>query len=259
MAVILRRQQQKTLTAVDLCFYIAGMEHTTHPAADILPLMVGQEFEDLVLNIRAHGLLEPIILHPDGSLLDGRNRERACARAGIEPRYETWRGELGTEAAYVISRNICRRHLTPGERASMAAQITNLKQGRRPNGPSGTFVPVSIPEAAEMFDVSERSIKRARAAEREEMKENEATGRRDKTGRRLPSAEKQAAKAAQAREKAKHINAMMGAIATLAQLPDPTDLVAVAAQQRETIKRHLPDALAWLELFQEKWNEYHDK
>ena len=66
----------------------------THAAADIFPLMDRAELERLE-DIRVNGLREPITLHLDGSILDGRNRERACAVAGVEPRFVEWDGEGG--------------------------------------------------------------------------------------------------------------------------------------------------------------------
>jgi hypothetical protein len=82
-----------------------------HPIADIFPLLEGDEFDSLVESIGARGLLNAIWLHPDGSIIDGRNRERACARAGVEPRYQTWDGK-GSLAAFVFAQNFERRHLS---------------------------------------------------------------------------------------------------------------------------------------------------
>lgn len=83
------------------------------------PLIEGEEFDQLVEDIRANGLRVPVWLHPDGSILDGRNRYRACKAARIKPQFETWDGK-GSPLEFVISMNLQRRHLTQGQRACVA-------------------------------------------------------------------------------------------------------------------------------------------
>lgn len=93
-----------------------------HPAATIFPLMNGDELNGLVEDVRAHGLLEPIVLC-DGLVLDGRNRLRACELAEVEPRFETWEPDGMTPTEWVVSHNLHRRHLTIAQRAALALDL----------------------------------------------------------------------------------------------------------------------------------------
>ncbi|MFJ7590836.1 ParB N-terminal domain-containing protein [Streptomyces sp. NPDC097617] len=62
-------------------------EHTlkVHPFADTLPMLDQDELHDLAESIKTEGLHHPIVLDPDGVLVDGRNRLAACKIAGVEP------------------------------------------------------------------------------------------------------------------------------------------------------------------------------
>ena len=102
--------------------FFVGNEMEFHPVANIFPLMEGQPFLELVEDIRANGLREPIVLHPDGRIVDGRNRFRSCKQAGVEPRFDTW-NDKGSLVAFIISQNLHRRHLTESQRAMVAARI----------------------------------------------------------------------------------------------------------------------------------------
>ena len=127
-----------------------------HPLADLLPLAQDTEFDRLVADIAEHGLLNPISLY-QGQILDGRNRERACEAAGVEPRYVEFEGK--DPAAFVFSQNLARRHLGPSERAMVAARMANLRWGQRSDRVEGQ---ICLSRAADLLHVSPRSIRSAR-------------------------------------------------------------------------------------------------
>jgi hypothetical protein len=92
----------------------------------MFPLLKDAEFHELVEDIRKHGLREPISLF-EQKIIDGRNRERACIKAGVEPRYRSIEFDNhDAAAAYVISKNICRRHLTPKQKRALIEKFLSL-------------------------------------------------------------------------------------------------------------------------------------
>ena len=98
-------------------------QYEQHPLAEMFPLLKDAEFDDLVEDIRKHGLREPIILF-EQKIIDGRNRERACIKAGVEPRYRSMEFDNHDAAtAYVISKNIRRRHLTPEQKRELIEKL----------------------------------------------------------------------------------------------------------------------------------------
>jgi hypothetical protein len=100
----------------------ASQAYAFHPLADLFPLIEGREFEDLVADIKANGLIEDIVLF-DGMILDGRNRYRACMAAGVPPityNADKW---IADPAAFVISANIRRRHLNREQRGELLIKI----------------------------------------------------------------------------------------------------------------------------------------
>jgi ParB-like chromosome segregation protein Spo0J len=96
-----------------------------HTFADIFPLMKGDEFEEFVGDIKRRGLNEPITRYQD-KILDGRNRARACAKAGVQPRYHEFVGTDEDAKRYVISANILRRHLTPDDRRKHLKKLLGM-------------------------------------------------------------------------------------------------------------------------------------
>lgn len=95
-----------------------------HPAAELFPLMQGDEFDALVADIREHGQRTPIVMY-QGLVLDGRNRLRACEEIGAVPITSEWDGQ-GSAVALVISLNARRRHLNASQLAVVAAQAVPM-------------------------------------------------------------------------------------------------------------------------------------
>src|SRR5438552_2696031 len=91
-----------------------------HPAAEMFPLMTGEAFEQLVADIKERGVVDAGTLDANGRILDGRNRARACDQLGIPMRWERYGGPPGGEVAYVLGKNVRRRHLTDDQRAAIA-------------------------------------------------------------------------------------------------------------------------------------------
>jgi N6-adenosine-specific RNA methylase IME4 len=132
-----------------------------HPFADCFPLIEGDELEALAADIAANGLVNAIVLHDD-MILDGRNREKACEKAGIAPRYEVYEGD--DPLGFVISLNIKRRHLDTAQLASAGANMANMRQGERTDRPSAKLQKViSQADAAAMLGVSVRTVATASA------------------------------------------------------------------------------------------------
>lgn len=92
-----------------------------HDVANIFPMMGDDDYSNLVVDIEANGLREPIWLH-QGKIIDGRNRYRACQQLDIEPVFREWDGH-GSLVAFVVSLNLQRRHLTSSQKAMVALDI----------------------------------------------------------------------------------------------------------------------------------------
>jgi N6-adenosine-specific RNA methylase IME4 len=161
-----------------------------HPYANLFPLIEGQEFYDLAEDIRANGLHDLItLISVDGTwqILDGRNRYRALCwllSTGevLGDAWGHWAGEvvrvemladygnvfLYAEApvendaealAYVISKNLKRRHHNESQRAMVAARLGRLDRGG--NRSKGSIEPLSSEQRAELLNVGRESVKRA--------------------------------------------------------------------------------------------------
>ncbi len=102
-----------------------------HPFADMFPMLPESEHVELRESIRANGLRNAIVTTPDGLVIDGRNRWKACKELGLDPDIEVYEGD--DIAEYVIDCNSTRRHMSTGARA-MATALVLAADGRRKDG-----------------------------------------------------------------------------------------------------------------------------
>lgn len=133
--------------------------YKTHPYAEIFPFASEVDFNTLASDIRLNGLLEPIVLLDD-AILDGRNRYRACINTGTEPRFVQYEGD--DPLAFVISKNLARRHMDGSQLAMVGGRLANMQQGNFSKAANLPVSPVSQSKAAQIVNVSERSVRSAR-------------------------------------------------------------------------------------------------
>jgi protein gp37 len=100
-----------------------------HPAADLFPLVEGEELKELCADIKERGLQQPIVVWHDGSLLDGRNRLLACYRTNQEVVLDRYEGDDPVQ--FSLSANLRRRHLTPSQRNMTGALADELLEKLR--------------------------------------------------------------------------------------------------------------------------------
>jgi N6-adenosine-specific RNA methylase IME4 len=132
---------------------------TPHPLAELLPVMSEAEYVGLRESIRCNGQREPITLHRDGRIIEGRHRARACAELGIPVISRVFEGDDSEILAFVLDHNLHRRHLSESQRAMVAAKLATLRQGARTDlSPIGEK---SQAAAAEALNVGKRSVERA--------------------------------------------------------------------------------------------------
>jgi hypothetical protein len=146
-------------------FFMIQLE--PHPLAALFPPIPEEELAELGRDIALHGQLEPIVLY-QGKILDGVNRYRACRRMDREP----WTTEFNQEHVkrtpeqYVIAANVRRRHLTPGQLATIALAWAEQLESIRPDAlfPKSERIMAgrprerAIPHAAQSLGVRRQAV-----------------------------------------------------------------------------------------------------
>lgn len=137
-----------------------------HDYANLFPMLDAAGQDALRADVQQHGVREPVIQF-EGRILDGRNRYMAARDLGLDFPVAEFDGTPAEALAYVLSINLHRRHLTESQRAAVAAKLANMKRGGdRKSDQTANLqddrAPVTQAQAAQMLNVSERSVATAK-------------------------------------------------------------------------------------------------
>jgi hypothetical protein len=167
-------------------------KYKVHPSADVFPMMPDDELDALAADIKANGLREPIAFWDvnkgtpqfERLLCDGRNRMEAMERAGIPVLSNHKTFIKGDPVAYIISKNIHRRHLSSKEQQAdliVAAHKADKPVQAEPVSKGGrghkNALKAAVIADAKKAGISESTAKRSLA---------KAEGRKPKKKKELP-------------------------------------------------------------------------
>jgi len=88
---------------------VVAWNGTVHPVHDLLPGYEPWAKLSLARDIKRHGLFEPGVLLPDGTMLDGRERREACELVAVRMRWEVREFANDEEVALFVLRQSWQR------------------------------------------------------------------------------------------------------------------------------------------------------
>lgn len=139
-----------------------------HPAADLFPMLDASELDQLAADAKEQGWNNPVVVTPDGHLLDGRNRLIASVMIGLDVPIR--RLDPPDPIAWVLSENLRRRHLNTAQRAVLALAVEKLyaeqaKERQRVHGGTAPGRPASLgTEPSQVNDADAQARKSAQRA-----------------------------------------------------------------------------------------------
>ena len=125
--------------------------------------MRGEEFEALVNDIKKKNLILPIILY-DGTIVDGKNRYRACLKINVAPMFIDYKGKLSA-IDLVTSLNGIRRSDSPAAKAEIAKRIMEFLEDQEEEAKIEEALKLEDEPTAEKIRIVREKKKMMRAAE----------------------------------------------------------------------------------------------
>ena len=164
LSIAREEQQENHRNGMEMRGQVESLMLETHPYADEFPMASEDELAGLASSITAVGLSTPGVVArsvagiEDGRLVDGRNRREACARAGVEFRFELRDFQSDDELKeFVIGINLTGRRESMSPQIAAASEALILGAGRRRNG---RWIGWSNKELSKNLESSEREARR---------------------------------------------------------------------------------------------------
>ena len=145
-------------------YLVEGRRVRAHPVANTFPLLSDSEIETLAGDIKKYGQQDPVTLQITKSVtvvLDGRNRLLACEHIGIAPKISHFPRDMDP-TAYIVSKNLVRRHMTPSQRALVAARMVTVTGRGRPSE-IASIEAISQPKAGDYLEVARSQVMTSRS------------------------------------------------------------------------------------------------
>ena len=149
------------------------MKLTINPEYEALvPNISDEEYNALYKSIDENGLWVPIIVNPEGVILDGHHRYKICNKLGITIKHveRVFENKL-LEKKFVIETNLKRRHLNDFQKSELGMQLQtineeiakeNMVKGGKTKVPSNEEPFHSDKKTAEEIGVSRGTFERAK-------------------------------------------------------------------------------------------------
>lgn len=159
------------IIVIENAFYNSGALER-HELSAVFGNIGDDEFESLKESIRKTGFTDNLIRLYEQKILDGWNRFRAAKELNLvrKLRFTEWDTEKeGAPADFVLARNIERRHLTPGQRAQIVVNFSDMQGMGRPKSPSNDELNSETKtrsQLAQEAGVGEATIDRAKQVEK---------------------------------------------------------------------------------------------
>jgi len=149
------------------------MKLTINPEYEsLVPNISDDEYNALYKSIDENGLWVPIIINPEGVILDGHHRYKICNKLGVTIKHvdRVFENKL-LEKKFVIETNLKRRHLNDFQKSELGMQLQtineeiakeNMVKGGKTKVPSNEEPFHSDKETAEEIGVSRGTFERAK-------------------------------------------------------------------------------------------------